>query len=64
MPMVSVRIARDEEHIAALEKHVSAFVVDLLRERDALLACGCTPALRLNLPLAALVPEDAGWPDD
>lgn len=63
MPVAAIRIERDEEHIAALEKHVSAFVVDLLRERDALLALGCSPATRLNLPLAALAAEDAGWPD-
>lgn len=57
MPMASIRIERDEEHIAALEEQVSKFVVELKREREALLACGCVPADRLLLPLAAVAAD-------
>lgn len=64
MPVAIVRIERDEEHIEALRKHVSVFVAELLGERMELKKRGCKPADRLNLPLAAMVAEDAGWPDD
>ncbi len=49
MPAVVVRIARDEEYIAALDSAVSNFVALLLRQRARLLDLGCVAATRVLL---------------
>lgn len=58
MPMAVVRVERNEEHIAALERHLFTFVADLIKERAILERRGCVPATRLNLPLAAMLEAD------